>query len=324
MRSHSASLFGPVVADLAAAERAIEQVAEVDHPILKGTLQLILSGGGKRVRPALTLLAARLHENALARRVELAVAAELLHTATLVHDDVIDVAPARRGRPTINATFGNTLAVLTGDYLFGKSGELVAGLDDPAIMGVFSWAVMELVKGEMLRPTIGDDLDVTERDYFAKIRGKTASLFAMCCQTGAMLDADAPDTAARMRQYGMSLGTAFQIVDDVLDFTATEQQLGKPVGSDLLHGIVTLPVIYFLRENQAHPLVMSLLEQDESVAHLAGAAVDEIRASGAVDRALDTARSYCTEAVEQLATLPCEPIAHTLADLANYVVERHE
>ncbi|MDQ3700421.1 MAG: polyprenyl synthetase family protein, partial [Chloroflexota bacterium] len=221
------SLFAPVAADLVAADDAIRSVADMENALLSQTLRVILTSSGKRLRPALTLLAARLHETALHRRVELAVAAELLHTATLIHDDVIDVSDARRGRPTINVTFNNTLAVLTGDYLFGKSGELVAGLGSPPIMGVFSWAVMELVQGEMLRPTLNGDLASTERDYLAKIRGKTASLFAMCCQTGAMLDADEPPAAARLRDYGMNLGMAFQIMDDVLDYTASEAELGK-------------------------------------------------------------------------------------------------
>src|SRR5688572_20922416 len=172
--SANGALLAPVADDLTAVEAAIQSVADVDAPVLRQTLRLILSAGGKRLRPALAVLAARLNRNALQRRVELAVAAELLHTATLIHDDVLDESAARRGKTTINAAFGNTLAVLTGDYLFGKSGELVAGLDDPAIMGVFSWAVMELVKGEMLRPNLEGSLDATEHDYLAKIRGKTA------------------------------------------------------------------------------------------------------------------------------------------------------
>ena len=152
------AFFAPIADDLVAADAAIRAVAETANPFLTQTLRVILHSSGKRLRPALTLLAARLHETTLSRRVELATAAELLHTATLIHDDVIDVSDARRGRPTINASFNNTLAVLTGDYLFGKSGELVSGLGSTAIMGVYSWAVMELVQGEMLRPALNGDL----------------------------------------------------------------------------------------------------------------------------------------------------------------------
>lgn len=319
----SASLFAPIAADLAAVEQAILNVSEVNEPLLKQTLRLILSAGGKRLRPALTVLAAHLHENTLHRRVELAVAAELLHTATLIHDDVLDVSDARRGRPTINSTFGNTLAVLTGDYLFGKSGELVSGLGDPAIMGVFSWAVMELVKGEMLRPTVDGDLDRTQRDYLAKIRGKTASLFAMCCETGAMLDARDPALVAHLRDYGMNVGMAFQIADDVLDFTATEQQLGKPVGSDLRHGTVTLPTINYLRRRPGDGIVIGLLERDEISEDRAGEAVNAIRASSAVDEALQTARGYAQDAVKSLDGLS-GPVIETLRRLAIYSVERRD
>lgn len=320
----AARLFSVIADDLAAVDEAIREVADVDHLLLRQTLHLTLSATGKRLRPALVLLAAHLHENSLRRRVELAVAAELLHTATLVHDDVIDLAQARRGHATVNASFNNTLAVLTGDYLFGKSGELVAGLGSPAIMSVFSWAVMELVKGEMLRPVVGDDLDATERDYLAKIRGKTAALLAMCTKTGAMLDADDPALAEQLHRYGLSLGMAFQIVDDVLDFTATEQQLGKPVGSDLRQGTITLPVIYFLREYPNHELVQGLLAHDEEAQPHLGDAVAAIRASGAVERALRRAHAYADEALAHLESLPAGPYVDALRRLARYVVERRE
>ena len=323
----SASLLAPIADDLAAVESAILAVADVDSPVLRQTLRLILSAGGKRLRPALAVLAARLLRNVLGRRVDLAVAAELLHTATLIHDDVLDDSPARRGKTTINAAFGNTLAVLTGDYLFGKSGELVAGLDDPAIMGVFSWAVMELVKGEMLRPSLSADLDVTERDYLAKIRGKTASLFAMACQTGAMLDAPSRAASAALKQYGMDLGMAFQIADDVLDYTATEEQLGKPVGSDLRQGTITLPAILFLRRDPSHPLapaVRGLIAQEDEAQPGADEVVAAIRDSVAIDESLDRARAYAGSAVRHLEQIPPGPIPETLRRLAHYSVDRRD
>lgn len=322
--NRSVALFAPIAADLAEAERLIQGAAEVEHPVLRQTLRLILSAGGKRLRPALTLLAARLHDTDLSRRAELAVAAELLHTATLIHDDVLDVSEARRGQPTINAAFSNTLAVLTGDYLFGKSGELVAGLDDPAIMGVFSWAVMELVKGEMSRPSLEDDLAVTEAAYLAKIRGKTASLFAMCCETGAMLDSLDTDRRARLRDYGMNLGMAFQIVDDVLDYTATEEQLGKPVGSDLRHGTITLPALLYLRRVPDDEVVRGLLTHDETMEPRADDAVRAIRESGAVEEAEARARAYAEAALRRLEGLPKDAYLTALMDLACYAVERHE
>ena len=323
----SASLLAPIADDLAAVESAILAVADVDSPVLRQTLRLILSAGGKRLRPALAVLAARLHRNVLGRRVDLAVAAELLHTATLIHDDVLDDSPARRGKTTINAAFGNTLAVLTGDYLFGKSGELVAGLDDPAIMGVFSWAVMELVKGEMLRPSLDGDLDATERAYLAKIRGKTASLFAMACQTGAMLDAPSRTTATALKHFGMDLGMAFQIADDVLDYTSTEEQLGKPVGSDLRQGTITLPAILFLRREPDHPLVPAvrgLIAQDDEAQPGADEVVAAIRESTAIDESLDRARAYAGSAVRHLEQLPQGPIPETLRRLAHYSVDRRD
>jgi geranylgeranyl pyrophosphate synthase len=320
----AAPLFGVIAEDLAAVEQAIQDVAEVKTPLLKQTLRLILSAGGKRVRPALTILAARLHENTLKRRVELAVASELLHTASLAHDDVLDISDARRGKPTINSQFNNTLAVLTGDYLFGRSGALVAGLDDPRIMGVYSRAVMELVEGEILRPSVNGDLAQTERDYLAKIRGKTASLFAMSCETGAMLDSQDGDLVQRMHDYGMNLGMAFQIADDVLDYTATEEQLGKPVGSDLRHGTVTLPAINFLNRHPDHPIVRGLLTHDEDALARADEAVDAIRGSGATDEARSRAREYSALAVRSLDGLGSSPVLEAMRRLATYVVDRQE
>ncbi len=317
-------LFGTIADDLAAVDEAIHEVANVEHPFLRQTLRLTLAATGKRLRPALTLLAARLHENTLARRVELAVAAELLHTATLVHDDVIDRSDARRGHQTVHAAFGNTLAVLTGDYLFGKSGELVASLGSTGIMRVFSWAVMEVVKGEMLRPTLGDDLNQTEHDYLAKIRGKTAALLAMCCETGAMLDADDLGTVGHLHAYGMNLGMAFQIVDDVLDYTATEEQLGKPVGSDLRQGTVTLPALYYLRDHPEDPAVTALLRQDGTYDSRADDAVRAIRDSDAIERSLDRARDYAADAERELDGVPADEHTDTLRRLTQYVVERHE
>jgi geranylgeranyl pyrophosphate synthase len=324
-RTSTQPLFGMIADDLAAVDAAIQEVATVDNPFLSQTLRLTLSSSGKRLRPALTLLAAHLHENTLRQRVELSVAAELLHTATLVHDDVIDQSGARRGHATVHATFGNMLAVLTGDYLFGKSGELVAGLGSTGIMRVFSWAVMEVVRGEMLRPSLDGDLDQTERDYLAKIRGKTAALLAMCTQTGAMLDAeDDQATIAQLCSYGMSLGMAFQIVDDVLDFTATEAELGKPVGSDLRQGTITLPTILFLREHPQHGIVTGLLAQDASALPRADEAIAAIRESSAIALALDDARQHARAAAAELESIPPGPVTDTLRRLTRYVVDRRE
>jgi geranylgeranyl pyrophosphate synthase len=288
-------------------------------------MRYALAGGGKRIRPVICLAAGEAAGADPEAVLPAAAALELVHNFSLVHDDVIDRSDARRGHQTVHTAFGNTLAVLTGDYLFGKSGELVAGLGSTGIMRVFSWAVMEVVQGEMLRPALDGNLEHTERDYLAKIRGKTAALLAMCAQTGAMLDAeDDQATIAPLRNYGMSLGMAFQIIDDVLDFTATEEQLGKPVGSDLRQGTITLPTIYFLRQQPRHEIVQALLARDETALDRAHEAVQAIRASGAVERALDRAREYAAAATAELETVPPGPATDALRRLARYVVERHE
>lgn len=310
--------------ELGALEVAVQGIAEVPNVVLARTLSLVLRAGGKRLRPALVLLASHGNPHAsLDRRIALATAAELLHTATLVHDDVIDLAPSRRGSQTVNHVFGNTLAVLTGDYLFGKSGELVAGLGSPPIMSVFSWAVMELVKGEMLRPHLTDDLAETEREYVAKIRGKTAVLLAMACETGSMLDADEAPARETMRAYGMSLGMAFQIIDDVLDFTATEEALGKPVGNDLRQGTVTLPSILYMRAHPTDKTVRKVLDGDASEADTERA-VDAVRHSEAIEGSRQYAARYVAEAIGHLSTMPQTPARRALEALAEFVVIRHD
>lgn len=310
--------------ELAALELAVRGIADVPNAVLARTLSIVLGAGGKRLRPALVLLASHGNPHAsLERRIALATAAELLHTATLVHDDVIDLAASRRGSQTVNHVFGNTLAVLTGDYLFGKSGELVAGLGSPPIMSVFSWAVMELVKGEMLRPQLTDDLAETEREYVAKIRGKTAVLLAMACETGSMLDADDPQARSSMHAYGMSLGMAFQVIDDVLDFTATEAELGKPVGNDLRQGTVTLPSILYMREHPDDSTVRRVLNggaSDSETEH----AVDAVRHSKAIESSRQCAARYVAEAVGHLSTMPNTPARRALEALAEFVVIRHD
>ncbi len=329
--------FSPVLSELAGVEGRLNAVSDVDHPILGQTLRLILGPGGKRLRPALVLLASGCNGTPLDRRERLAVAAELLHTATLVHDDILDESAARRGRATVNTVFGNSLAVLTGDYLFAKAAEFVASLDSPAIMGIFAWAVMELCQGEMLPLSLDDDpapasdrapgvteqLRRLEDTYLAKVRSKTASLLAMCCQTGAMLDGADDEVVSRMRQYGLELGVAFQIIDDILDLTSTEEALGKPVGSDLLQGTMTLPIIYFLEAHPQHPLVDILMADDAPTdERRVRQFVAEIGASEAIDRARAVAFRFGDAATRCLEGLPASRHGAALAELVRYALSR--
>ncbi len=315
-----------VADDLLEVERVIHATADVPVGLLARTLELVLGPGGKRLRPTLVLLAS--HGNArasLQRRIDLAAAAELLHTATLVHDDVIDVAGSRRGAPTANHVFSNALAVLTGDFLFGRSGSLVAGLGSPAIMRAFSWAVMEVVQGEMRRPSLDTDLEATERDYLAKIRGKTAALLAMACETGAMLDCEDEASRVAHHAYGMSLGMAFQIIDDILDFTGTEAELGKPVGHDLRQGTVTLPSLLYLRAHPADTVVRAHLGGEGTIGEGdTDEAVNLVRNSAAIGEAHERASAYALEAIGHLASRPRTPARAALEALAEFVIARHD
>lgn len=322
----AADVLAPVSAQLEEVEARLAAVCDVDNVVLQQVLRLSLGGGGKRLRPALVLLAAGFDASPTPRRLQLAAAAELLHTATLVHDDVLDEAAARRGRITANAALGNTLAVLTGDYLFAKAAELVAGLDSPAIMGVFAWAVMELCQGEMMPVVLDGDFRTVEERYLVKIRSKTASLLAMSCQTGAMLGCSGAARASVLRDFGLSLGMAFQITDDILDLTSTEARLGKPVGSDLRQGTPTLPSIYFLQEPESagHPLVRRLLEHAVESVERADEAIEWIRRSPAIPRARQRAQEYAATARSSLAALPDHPCRAALDRITSFVIQRED
>lgn len=314
--------FSPVLTELEGIERRMDAISEVDHPILGQTLRLILGAGGKRLRPALVLLTSGFNDALLDRRERLAVASELLHAATLVHDDILDESDARRGQPTINTVFGQSLAVLTGDYLFAKAAEFVASLDSPRIMGIFAWAVMELCQGEMLPLDLNGNADKLESTYISKVRSKTASLLAMCCQTGAMLDGAEEALVSQLREYGLNLGVAFQIIDDILDFTSTEKVLGKPVGSDLLQGTLTLPTIYFIERQPDHPLV-NFLRYDKPIGEQQMLQfVAEVGSSEAIDRAHAVASQFAEKAVSHLDYLPGNQHREGLKALVAYALKR--
>jgi geranylgeranyl pyrophosphate synthase len=314
-----ASLYEPVADDIPMVGDRLRTIAQGQHPLLGEALNYVFRSSGKQIRPALVLLSGKLGGYARDRLVTLAASLEVVHTATLVHDDTIDEALSRRGLTTINAVWDGKVAILVGDFLFAQSAYLAAQLDSVRIMTLLSDTVMEMSSGELRQYASARGRTLDEADYLKRIAGKTASLFAMCCEGAAIVSGQSEQKIEALRAYGHNLGMAFQIADDVLDVVGTEVQLGKPAGSDLRQGVVTLPVILFARglstDSPLQPLVLDAAHVDEIVRAVAR--------SDAPDSALNRARAYAEAARGALHVFPCSEAREALEHLAGHVVERH-
>jgi geranylgeranyl pyrophosphate synthase len=315
--------------ELQQVEIMLREVAQTEYPELRSLLRRAFTAGGKRLRPALTLLAGKFHPTDPSKLLALAASIETLHTATLIHDDVIDQSLVRRGHPTMNVVAGTKVTILAGDYLFARAAEFAAVTKSSRIMDIFARGLMTLCAGEIrqnYRPpdprSLGSDgLEAMLNDYHRRIYGKTASLFEAATESAAVLSGAPEDQIQALRQYGYNLGMAFQIVDDVLDFTGDEKTLGKPAGSDLRQGLVTLPVINYLAAHPAHPMVMGALTRRDADG-LVDEAVTLIRTSPAIPASLDHAWEFAAAAQAELNALPDNIYRQGLYDLAEFVVKR--
>lgn len=313
-------LYGSVQEDLALVERTFEALKEVDYGPLGEMLRMVLGGGGKRLRPALVLLSGRFGDYDLGLLVPLAASVELLHTATLVHDDVIDGAATRRGRPTVNSAFLNSTTVMLGDYLFAHAADQVTRTDNLRVIKLFSNTLMVMAKGEIRQDLAAYDSRQTIRDYLQRIGGKTASLFATACEGGAIVSGAPEEWAVALREYGYNFGMAFQVIDDILDFTGDEAEMGKPVGSDLMQGTLTLPSLLLMeRRPNANPVERYFARPTKE--RLA-AAVSTVRNSGALEESRLMAEDFSRRAVEAISVLPDTADRRTLVELAAYILTR--
>lgn len=296
--------------------------AAAHYEQLGTVLDYLLSSGGKRLRPALVLMIARFSTANHDKAIALAAAVEMLHTATLVHDDVVDNALVRRGNPTLNATWPHGATVLMGDYLFAKAANLAAQTEHVRIISIFSDTLMVICSGELEQIFSRVGGVPTLDEYHRRIYAKTASLFAAGAETGAILGGLPESQVQALRDYGHYLGMAFQIIDDVLDFTGDQVNLGKPVANDLRHGIVTLPAILFLEKRPGSQALQRIVDQETLEDSEVLALVEEIRASGAVEAAVDEARQFTARACEALSLLPDSQYRRAMHDLAQFVVDR--
>jgi len=314
--------------DLDACNRVI--VARMDSPVelIPQLAAHLVAAGGKRLRPLLTLATARLcgyaRDDGGVRHIDLAACVEFIHTATLLHDDVVDESQLRRGLASANAVFGNKASVLVGDFLFARAFQLMVDDGSLKVLAILSEAAATIAEGEVLQLITQNDLSTTETRYLEVIKGKTAALFAAACRIGAVV-ADRPEREeAALADYGMKLGIAFQLVDDALDYAADQAMLGKTVGDDFREGKITLPVLLaFLaadeRQKAFWQRTIEMLDQRE-------ADLDEamrlIAQHGAIDATLDRARRVAHEAKAALMVFPDSSMRQVLADVADYTVQR--
>lgn len=315
------AILAPVQKEMPLVGESLRQVADVDFPQFADVIKQAVGGLGKGVRPALTLLAGKFNNYNLDHLIPMATAVELLHTASLVHDDTIDKSPLRRGLPTLHTVLGDNAAIMAGDYLFAKSAELAATPGNLRVVRLFARTLMALAKGELEETLTLYNWQQTRDDYFRRIDGKTAALFSMAAKSGAILSESPEEDIQALKAYGHYLGLAFQVVDDLLDFTGDEQTMGKPVGNDLLSGVLTLPALLYLEQHPDGNLIRTGFEAGGKGPELAQA-IAEIRGSSLIDASFDVARNLVDSAKESIAILPDTDSRQALTMLADYVFER--
>ena len=316
------TFFTPVQEEMRQVEELMRAQADGHHPELRAALHHLLGAGGKRIRPTLVLLTGNMLGADPDKLITLAAAVEMLHTATLVHDDLIDGALLRRGNPTLNARWSPASTVLTGDFIFARAAKLAAETDCLPLMRLFAETLAIIVNGELTQ--LFSSRDIANREnYNQRIFAKTASLFEMSARGAAMISPVDEATVETMQDYGYQVGMAFQIVDDILDFNGEQAEVGKPVGSDLLQGLITLPTLHYIEDHPDDPNIRPLLEGNYSVGQKQmNRLVQSIRKSDAISRSMNEAEKYVAQAVRALADMPAGTECQALEDLARYIVDR--
>ena len=325
VRQSAKRIFDLVSPELDLVEEEFERQARSNIQVIAYIGEYLRRSGGKRVRPALTILSnyAVGGDGANYGSIRMATVMEFLHTATLVHDDVIDKAETRRNHPSVNSEFGNQTAVLMGDWLYMSAFETSLAERSLEILDILTAVTRKMTEGELLQLTLLGRTDISEEQYFDVIARKTAYLFSACCEIGALLGHASADRQNMLRDYGMNLGIAFQMVDDLLDFTSSEDILGKPAGADLLEGKVSLPLIFLLqREPELRSVVQTVISEARYETVSREQLLAAMERTGALQLALERAIEYATAALSALEGLPDSPYSQVLSSIPAYIVER--
>jgi octaprenyl-diphosphate synthase len=318
------SVIALVGDDLKNVERQFKKDLESNVPLIRKVGEYVLSSGGKRIRPALLLLAAKLLDYSGERHVPLASVVEFIHTATLLHDDVVDSANIRRGLASANTLWGNEASVLVGDFLFSKSFSLMVADGDLNVLRVLANATTRIAEGEVMQLICTSDVDITEERYIEVVVCKTAVLLAAACQAGAIIGGATAEEEAALAAFGMDLGIAFQLMDDTLDYVADEKEFGKSIGHDLDEGKITLPLIETLRRctDDERKFVGSIVEKDELEAGDFDQVFALVNKCGGIDYTVSRAKDYIASAKSRMAIFRDSPARDALFRLADYVVTR--
>jgi octaprenyl-diphosphate synthase len=318
-------IFSLIATELGQVESEFERQARSNVQVIAYLADYLRASGGKRVRPALTILSdyAVGGDGSRYNSIRMATVMEFLHTATLVHDDIIDSADTRRNRPTVNALYGNETAVLMGDWLYMSAFETSLAERSLPILDILTRVTRKMTEGELLQLTMLARTDVSEQQYLDIIQRKTAFLFSACCEVGAILGGASEPEQKALADYGMNLGMAFQLTDDLLDFTSTDEVLGKGAGVDLLGGKVTLPLIYLIAsEASAREMVQTVMTEASYEGIPRRQLLNDVERVGAIDRARASADEFAAAAMTALDDLPESDFCDALKAIPTYVLDR--
>lgn len=315
------SLYTDFRKDVAYIEKELERSVQSSSPIVRQASLHLLKAGGKRIRPIFVILAAQFGNYSLQNASKVAVSLELIHMASLVHDDVIDDSDMRRGLETVKAKWNNRVAMYAGDFIFSRALTSIGEIEKEAVHRILAETMLEICKGEIIQIDFQRQKDQNLRDYLQRIKRKTALLLASSCELGALSANADEETVRRLKRYGYFTGMAFQIVDDILDITSTDAELGKPAGSDLLNGHITLPILYIKDDIQFQPYMekafagnMSEPERQQMLQY--------IRESHAIEKAQCVSDLYLAKALQELESLPEGKSKKSLIQIADFIGQR--
>ena len=317
----SVSFYEPVKERLEKVNDSLTEMAKKKHPFLARLLDHTFSTPGKNIRPAITLLASNFYPHDERNTEKMATGVELLHIASLIHDDTVDGAMLRRGKMTISSLWGPKAAVLAGDYIFAASATLVCDTGNIRVIRRFAETIMELSSGELQEMAETYNPEQSMQGYLVRIYNKTASLFTTAAESGAILSGAPEACSQSMRSYGHNLGMAFQVVDDILDFDGTEEEIGKPIGSDLANGVVTLPTLIAMQRRSCCDAVKRVLANPDDE-DLMKEVVSLIQNESVLEESYEFASRYCEKALANLSGLPPCPSRDSLEELVSHVKVR--
>lgn len=315
-------LYSDLRPELEMIEKELEQAVDSQSLLLNDASLHLLQAGGKRIRPVFVLLAGKFGDYNIDVMKRVAVPLELIHMASLVHDDVIDDSEIRRGRPTVKAQWNNSVAMYTGDFILARALEQITEIKSPRVHEILSKTLIEVCRGEIIQIKDKYKLDQNLRDYFRRIKRKTALLISSSCELGALVSGTDEKTAAHLRRFGYFIGMSFQIIDDILDFTSTDEELGKPAGSDFIQGNITLPILCARKDPEIYAMLKANLNRDLSNEERL-MVVRTIRNSSAIEEAKAMSERYLEKALRELSFLPKGQAVKTMRKIAFFIGKRN-